>query len=110
MQLKELGGSLDVIEDIIQVRCQSADVLAVERSHECCIEPPHDLMGQIVALVLYVENSPDAAIELVVLFQQLEKLIGALVDLFRKLLEQIEEALIISDYTQSHLPIVSLER
>jgi hypothetical protein len=51
-------------------------VEAVERSDEGHVHPPNDVVGQLVSLVLQVEDATRSQVDVAMVMQQLEQLAG----------------------------------
>ena len=100
VQLSPRG--FDVIQDVVEARGQPVDVLSIERRDECGVEASHDLVGQLVTLVLGVDDAICLAVEVRVVGEQVEELIGSDLDLESHLLEQIEERFLARDETEPH--------
>ena len=50
--LQPAGRAVDQVDDVVQPRGEHVDVLAVERRDEHPVEPGHDVVGDLVGLVL----------------------------------------------------------
>ena len=62
VEAEEVGRLLDVVDDVVDLRREAVDVLAVERGHEGRVEALDDVVGDPVALLLGLEDLPVQAL------------------------------------------------
>lgn len=67
------------------------DVLAVERGNERGVDAPDDLVGDLVAFMLGVEDPAGLAVEIVVVGQKVQQFVGPLLHLPDHLFEEVKE-------------------
>ena len=81
VKLQVFGSGLDVVEHIVETRCQQVNVFAIERRDEGGVESPNDLMRDLVTLVLDIEQPPGLSVDVRVVLKQIDQTIGPLLNL-----------------------------
>ena len=102
MQDHEIGYRLDEIEDVVEARGQAVDVLPVEGRDERGVQGAHDLVGDLVALVLPRLDLRVRGLRVPIVGQELEEELGGVREIRRRLLEEVEEALLPRDDLETH--------
>ena len=102
VQDERVRGLLDEVDDVVEGADQGVDVLAVERGDERRLEPPADLVAELVAAVLGVADLPGALLGGVVRAEHRLEQPGRPEDVRRVLREHVEEALFAGDQAEPH--------
>jgi hypothetical protein len=95
-----IDGLVDEIEDVVDAADQLVDVLSVERRDEGLVQALDRLVRELVADVLEILDLPRAPAEVVEAVEELDQRFRAGVGVARRLLEQVEEDLILRDHVE----------
>ena len=88
-----VGHGLDGVDDVVHPDRQTVDVLAVERGDERGVQRSNDLVGDLVTLVLPLQDLGVGTFGIPVVGHELEEQAGGVGQVGGGLLEQVEEAL-----------------
>ena len=85
-----VGRLLDVVEDLVHGRHEVVDVLAVDRRDERLVEALDDVVEDLVADVLVLEDRGADRLGVVVVVHELDQQLRRLVEVGREVREQAE--------------------
>src|SRR4051812_5490793 len=98
---------LDVVEDVVEAADEGVNVLAIERRDERRLEPPADLVAQLVAAMLGVADLAGPLQRRVIRPEHRLEKTSRTEDVRGVLLEHVEEAFLAWDQAQSHVDRVA---
>src|SRR5829696_3665078 len=102
VQDQQVGRLLDGVEHVVELAGQGVDVLAVEGGDEGRVEPGVDGVGQPVALVLGLDQALGLHLGVDEVLHHVQQLPGAVDEVGRDLIEQVEIGLFAGKDPQLH--------
>src|SRR5215213_2674234 len=104
VQDQHVGRGLDGVEHVVELPGQGVDVLAVEGGDEGGVEPGVDGVGEPVALVLGLDQALGLHLRVDEVLHHVQQVPGAVDQVGRDLVEQVEVGLLAGKDAQFHVP------
>ena len=105
-----VGYLLDEVEDVVEPRDEPVDVLPIERGDECVLQLVPDVVAELVAALLEVDQLAGEPLTLVVGAEELVEHARGREDVLGVLDEHVEELFLARDERKTHCRVCLAER